>query len=85
MDLDDSYGEIRELYSNYFRVGFNTVEFLLDFGRHSEGSEDRIYQRIITVPLHAKELSALLVQSLRSYEERFGTIREGHPGDEVKE
>lgn len=83
MDPDAGNEEGRELYANYFRVGFNSAEFLLDFGRHFEGGPDYFYQRIITAPLHAKELSALLAQSLFSYEERFGTIRESDQEDEV--
>jgi hypothetical protein len=76
MDQDDA-GDSRELYSNHFRVGFNAAEFLLDFGRDFEGDE-RFYQRIITAPMHAKELSRLLKNSVRSYEEKFGLI----PGDD---
>jgi hypothetical protein len=77
MEQDDGSGEGRELYANYFRVGYNSAEFLLDFGRHFEGGKERIYQRIITGPLHARELSKLLAESLQSYEAKFGTIRDG--------
>ena len=73
---DEGNGSDRELYSNYFRVGFNSVEFLLDFGRHFEDREARLYQRIITAPAHAKEISVLLAQAVRSYETKFGSIRD---------
>jgi hypothetical protein len=76
-EYDDSCA--RELYSNYFKVGFNAAEFLIDFGHHFEGSEERFYQRIITGPMHAKALSRLLDHSVRSYEEKFGPIAE-HAG-----
>jgi hypothetical protein len=72
MDQDDA-GESRELYSNHFRIGFNVAEFVLDFGRNFDGDE-HFYQRIITAPMHAKELSRLLGESVRSYEEKFGVI-----------
>jgi hypothetical protein len=72
MDHDDA-GQTPELYSNHFRVGFNVAEFVLDFGRNFDG-DDRFYQRVITAPVHAKELSRLLHESVRSYEERFGLI-----------
>lgn len=75
MDQDDS-GPVRELYANLFRIGFNAAEFLLDAGRHFEDTDDRYYQRIITGPLHARELSRLLAESLRKYEEKFGPIVE---------
>lgn len=72
MDQQDA-GEIRELYSNHFRIGFNGAEFVVDFGRNFDG-EEHFYQRIITAPVHAKALWRLLQQSLRSYEEKFGLI-----------
>jgi hypothetical protein len=83
MNSDAGNEESRELYANYFRVGFNSAEFLLDFGRHFEGGPDYFIQRIITAPLHAKELLALLAQSLCSYEERFGKIRESEQEGEL--
>jgi hypothetical protein len=76
MEQDEAENS-REIYSNHFRVGFNAAEFLLDFGREFDGDE-RFYQRIITAPTHAKELSRLLKDSVRSYEEKFGLI----PGDD---
>ena len=80
MNHEDA-GETRELYSNHFRIGFNVAEFLVDFGRNFDGDE-RFYQRIITAPVHARELSRLLGEALQSYESKFGLIT----GDsEVKE
>ena len=76
MDRDDENGYLRELYSNFFKVGFNAAEFLLDFGRQFEDSEPRLYQRIILGPAYAKELSRLLEQSVQSYEAKFGPIVE---------
>jgi hypothetical protein len=72
---EEGNGSDRELYSNYFRVGFNSVEFLLDFGRQFEDREARLYQRIITAPAHAKEISLLLAQAVRNFETKFGSIR----------
>lgn len=68
--------ELRELYANYFRVGFNAAEVLIDFGRHFEDEEARFYQRIITNPSSAKTLLRLLRESIDGYEEKFDTIRE---------
>jgi hypothetical protein len=74
--MDSNDEGVRELYSNYFRVGFNSTEFLLDFGRHFEDREERLYQRIITTPGDAREISRLLTEALRNYESKFGAIRE---------
>jgi len=75
MDIDHE-DDARELYSNFFKVGFNAAEFLVDFGRQFEGAQEHIYQRIITSPVHAKALSRLLEKSVRGYEEKFGLIAE---------
>jgi hypothetical protein len=77
MDQDGERGPVRELYANLFRVGFNAAEFLLDIGRHFEDSEERYSQRIIMGPVHASELSRLLDESVRQYEEKFGPIAGG--------
>ena len=66
----------RELYANFFRVGFNASEFLIDFGRQFDKAEERFYQRIITGPAHSKALLRLLEGSIHSYEEKFGPIAE---------
>lgn len=77
MDSDDEIGHPRELYSNYFRIGFNAAEFLLDFGRRFEDTEARLLERVIVGPAHAKELSRLLESSVQKYEAKFGPIAEG--------
>jgi hypothetical protein len=62
-------------YSNYFEVGHNAFEFLLDFGQLYPGDEKATMQvRIVMNPLHAKELTKLLGESVRQYEEAHGTI-----------
>ena len=66
--------DVPAIYANYFRVGYNSSEFLFDFGRHFEGEEERIYQRIITTPSGARELNQLLGESIRGYEEAFGPM-----------
>jgi hypothetical protein len=74
MECDREGNGIRELYANYFQIGYNSAEFLLDFGRHFENSEWRIHQRIIMTPMHAKILFRLLSDSILQYETRFGSI-----------
>ena len=72
----DDGGEIRELYANFFKVGHNASEFLLDFGRQFDQEPEQFYQRIVTSPGHAKALSGLLQKSVSEYEGRFGQIPE---------
>ncbi len=74
MELDHEDGGVEEHYCNFFKVGFNAAEFLVDFGRQFEGAEERFFLRIITSPIHAKALAQLLDVSVREYEERFGSL-----------
>jgi Protein of unknown function (DUF3467) len=65
-------------YANYFKVGHNAFEFLLDFGQYyRERQRTQSYVRIITVPIYAKALLKTLGQSIEQYEQTFGTIPEG--------
>lgn len=64
-------------YANYFEIGHNAFEFLLDFGQeYSNGFQGRIHTRIVTGPSFAKELLKVLEKSIEQYEQTFGTIRD---------
>lgn len=64
-------------YSNYFKVGFNSFEFILDFGQAYEGVAVELHHtRLITGPAYAKALSHLLLESLATYEQTYGPIPE---------
>lgn len=55
-------------YANYFQVGFNAFEFLLEFGQR----EGRIHTSIYVSPQHARMLSDLLLGALKEYSEGKG-------------
>lgn len=83
---DDSSPDASELegrYANYFKVGHNAYEFVLDFGQFYPESQDATFHtRIITLPVYAKALLALLHESIVQYEQTFGAIPqydEGRP------
>ncbi len=62
-------------YANWFQIGHNAFEFLLDFGQHfPETSEMHLHTRIITSPTYAKALFELLQTSIEQYEESHGPI-----------
>ena len=62
-------------YANYFSVGHNSVEFVLDIGQfYAENNEARIHTRIITSPTYAKSLLETLRVSVETYEQEYGTI-----------
>ena len=55
-------------YANFFRVGYNAFEFLLEFGQR----EGRIHTSIYLSPQHAKMLSDLLAGAVKEYEDSQG-------------
>ncbi len=68
-------GSLEGRYANYFRVGHNAVEFLLDFGQfYPESDEEQLHTRIITSPIYARALLETLRESIDWYEQIFGAI-----------
>jgi hypothetical protein len=67
--------KIEGKYSNYFKVGHNAFEFVIDFGQYYPGTEEaELYTRIITSPISAKNLIEVLQESIVQYEQIHGTI-----------
>lgn len=63
-------------YANFFKVGHNSFEFVLDFGQvYSDAPAETIYHtRIVTSPAYAAVLLELLQDSIEKYERAFGPI-----------
>ena len=69
------------IYSNIASIMFNRSEFYLDFGRLVPGKQEvKVHARIITSPLHAREVARVLAQNIQQYEEKFGPIA-GDPSE----
>ncbi len=69
-------------YANYFEVGHNAYEFLIDFG-HDEGIDGRgaeRHTRIVTNPASARNLLDLLQRSVEQHERRYGNRPERPSG-----
>jgi hypothetical protein len=67
-------------YANYFEVGHNAFEFVLDFGQFYPSVElPQFHTRIITSPAHARALLVTLMEALERHRQNFGPIREGEP------
>ncbi len=65
-------------YANYFNVGHNAFEVILEFGQFYEGNQEpRMHTRIVTSPAYAKALLGLLQSSIAQYEGTFGPIPSG--------
>ncbi len=72
--IDDAVAE--GVYINFGSVAHNRSEFILDLGRIVPGrTEVKILTRILTTPLHAKQLCRALTQNLEQYEKSFGEIQ----------
>jgi uncharacterized protein DUF3467 len=62
-------------YANYFEVGHNAWEVVLDFGQLYPGNgQPRVHTRIIMSPTYAKALLRMLEESLLRCEQTFGSI-----------
>lgn len=62
-------------YSNHFRIGFNSFEFIFEFGQTWDGAAPSLpHTRILTGPAYAKVFSGLLAGTLADYEKNHGTI-----------
>lgn len=65
-------------YANFFQVGHNAYEVVVEFGQHYEGSsQPQIHTRIVTAPSYAKALLGLLRTAIAEYEETFGELSQG--------
>ncbi len=64
-------------YANYFKVGHNAFEFVIDFGQYYPGDEGaELYTRIITSPFFAKKLLGTLAESIDHFELAHGVIED---------
>jgi len=73
-DFQDE-GQLEGRYANYFKVGQNAFEFLIDFGQfyHNSGKE-HFHTRIISSPYYANVLLKILQEAMDRYEKEFGPI-----------
>jgi hypothetical protein len=71
----DSEGVVEGKYANYFKVGHNAFEFIVEFAQlYSELALEKVHTRIVTSPAYAKELLKVLQEAVDAYEGVFGTI-----------
>lgn len=71
--IDDAVAE--GIYVNFGSIVHNRSEFILDLGRIVPGRTDvKILARLLTSPLHAKQLCRALAQNIEQYEKSFGEI-----------
>ncbi len=84
---EDAHGarELEGRYANYFKVGYNAFEFVIDFGQHyTEARGAQLHTRIVTGPGYAKELLHFLQDRIERYESDFGSINAGGDDDATR-
>ncbi len=70
-------GELEGRYANYFKVGHNAFEFVIDFGQYyNEDEKVKLHTRIITNPSYAKMLLETLRESIEQYEQAYRVTQE---------
>jgi len=72
-------GPVEGRYANYFKVGYNAFEFVIDFGQlypagEPGDKEAQFHTRIITAPVYARALVETLQDSIEQYAQSFGEI-----------
>lgn len=62
-------------YANYFEVGHNAFEFLVDFGQlFPETGQAQFHTRIVTSPRYARALLDTLSEAIEQHEQIFGEV-----------
>jgi hypothetical protein len=62
-------------YANYFEVGDNAFELIIEFGQlYADEAAPLRHTRIITSPVYARDLLHLLAEALQKHEDQFGPI-----------
>ena len=65
---------VERRYANHLGIGFNRLEFLLDFAQAYEERGELTHTRLVAAPAHMKQFAALMQVCLADYEERYGPI-----------
>ena len=64
-------------YVNYFKIGHNAFELIIDCGQcYADNEEPQLHTRIVTSPAYGKALLKTLRASLEEYEKNYGPIAE---------
>jgi hypothetical protein len=67
--------KIEGKYANFFKVGYNAFEFVMDFGQFYPGTDEaELSVRVITSPFYAKAFLTTLKESMAAYERTYGAI-----------
>ena len=72
------FRKVEPKYANYFEIGFNQFERVIDFGKiYSPDSIPALHTRMITSPAYGRALLELLSNALTEHERKFRTSGTG--------
>ena len=75
IDEPASEGSRSGLYSNYFEVGYNAYQFVIQCGEgYADARPPALHTRIITGPTYAKALWTTLGNAVAEYEQEYGAL-----------
>jgi Protein of unknown function (DUF3467) len=64
-------------YVNYFKIGYNAFELIIDCGQcYADNEVPKLHTRIITSPAYGKALLKTLQDALKEYEKVYGRVGE---------
>jgi len=81
MDDERKSGQTRNplegRYVNYFKIGYNAFELIIDCGQcYADNEEPQLHTRIVTSPAYGKALLKTLRDSIAEYEKAYGRVGE---------
>jgi hypothetical protein len=69
-------------YANYFDVGVNANELVIDFGQfYGRGTQPTVHTRIVTTAAYGRELLGMLTRSMRELESHTLALQPPNPDD----
>ncbi len=72
----DRSKQLEARYANYFQVGHNAFEFVIEFGQlYSEDTAPLLHTRVVTNPIYVKDLLTILQDALSQHERQYGPVR----------
>jgi Protein of unknown function (DUF3467) len=71
-------------YANFFQIGHNASEFLIEFGQQEDG-ESVFHTRIYVSPEHARILANLMMGTLAQHDRIFGKTLKAVPREREQE
>ena len=63
--------ELEGRYANFFQVGFNAYEFVIEFGQQYPPARERVHTKIVTSAPLAQHLAETLGRSIRDFESKY--------------